>query len=376
MSQKRYINFGTDADAGKVKAINSQFFAPQVLRADEPFFSASPPDQLLIQPHSCIFESGIVLVEDEEIAITISTSFNSANYTLYYEHLDEDNIGGIAASLKTAGGLLQTVDNGVILGWVVYPGGSVPLDSSMLYSNFRGQVTPGFEFKELTLPARIGIVNTKSDGVSSGLGPITSQYTIPSVAPYTVTATDSVLSNLLLTSKQGIRVYCRDDNSYMTRVGTTPSIGEYAVNPDTEVFLFNSLDAGKTIQIFDIAYGEVHKIENTDSSAGYIHRMFSFPASDAVIKTIFVEYVGLKGTYTIDPIEVIDVNGDSGTLSSSKVEPSPFDGSISRLTVRLIEGIYIGTSGEQFILRLRESVGGLSEGLLLRVRASAYDLPF
>jgi len=376
MSQKRFIDFGTGADASKVKTIHRQLFAPQVLRADDPFFSALAPDQLIVQPHAVMFESGVILVEDEVLSVTINTTFTPANYTIYYEHIDEDQIGGSSAQFKTTGGLQQALANSVILGWVVYPGGSVPLSNSMLYVNAHGQVQPGVNPTEIVRNDG-GTILFLSGAVTAVAAPLIENTVIPSISPYQITQVGVFLSKLLPIANQGLRVFNSTGGVDLARVIAAPALGQYSVNVSTDVYTFNALDAGKSITLFDATYGNARKVSNTSPTlSGIIQRLFSFEVGNMPIRSLLVEYIALAGSYTIDPVEVFDVNLAAATLASSKAEPAPIDGTISRLTVRLVEGIFSGTSGEQFTLRLKETLGPSSSGLLLRVRASAYDLPF
>jgi hypothetical protein len=158
MSQRRYVNFGTDADSSKAKAINRALAAPQVLRATEPFLQAVAPDQLVVQPHTLIFDSGIILDENEQLVFTVPTTFSAADYTLAYQHVDEDIIGGTAATIELQSGLLQTLPDSVILGWVRYPGGSVALDNTMVFPARLGQIQPAWLTREQYGPADAGVV--------------------------------------------------------------------------------------------------------------------------------------------------------------------------------------------------------------------------
>lgn len=136
LTQKRYINFGSAADASKIKAINRSLFTGGLLSGGT--FTISGTNDLIVAPAAVLFPNGLVMEETETITRTI-TSAIAKNYTVYYQHNDDDIAGGAAAVLKVddnaAGGgtFLASIGNGAILGWVKYPGGNVPLDVSMFY---------------------------------------------------------------------------------------------------------------------------------------------------------------------------------------------------------------------------------------------------
>jgi hypothetical protein len=372
MSQKRFLDYGTTADASKTKVMHAQLFAPQVLRADAPMFSAVVPDQLLINPHAVMFDSGVILVEDEVTIKTIATTFNSANYTVYYEHVDEDLIGGVAAILRVAAGLLRAVSNGVVLGWVVYPGGSVPLANSMLYVNWRGQVVGGLAFDETTVWS-----NSDMSTAISGPSWVTLNYNalkfenIP--GGLQVDFSGFFLSRNLAVAKQKIRVIHQDANVQFSRVTGAPGAGQYNVN-GIGIITFNAADVGKRVAIVDMTYGQQCRIPiNTDPvNPGYLDTTSTFPVKNLPVRTIFVEYVVVAG-YTVDPVEILDINGDAAAYSITKQEF--LNGQVSRLTIRLLDGVFYGTGGEAFVVRLRGALAPSGMGADLRVRASSYDLP-
>jgi hypothetical protein len=380
MSQKRFLNFGTTADAGKTKAIVQQLFGAQLLRGDVSFFSTVPPDQLVLQPHAVVFDSGLVLAEDEVVAVTIATSSASANYTIYYEHIDADQIGGAAATLRTVGGLQTSVSNGVVLGWVVYPGGAVPLDNTMVFSAVEAQVNAGRGFAETVKTANDGTVIARDSTITTQAGSSTIRalsQTIPAF-PFQITNLDLVVSRLLpLEADQHVRVYNRDDAAAMTRVVVGPATGEYSLDEDNGTFTFAEADEGKVINIADITYGaDLDLTKNSSPTATAMEEVIlTFPVTDILIKSIQVEYVILHD-YTIDVVEAVGVDGSPGTITSRKDEPTTPDGSISRLLIRLLEGSFVADKGGQFTLRLRKVLGTTGAGLLLSARASTSDLPF
>jgi len=372
MSQKRFLDYGTTADASKTKVMHHQMFSAQVLRVDEPFFSALAPDQLLINHHAVIFDNGIMLTEDEVQTKIIATSYGSASYTIYYEHEDEDIIGGVAATLQVVPGLLTTVINGVILGWVVYPGGSVPLDNTMLYANWRGPVVNGQPFEESVIwvssTAAVPISNSTSLSFNSSSAvwetvPISQQ----------IDYSPRFISRNLADINQKIRVFSGTTNVDFVRVSGVPGANEFNLDGNGLV-TFNVANVGESVAIADITYGANARIwiNGSATDAGYADTVMTFPVKNIPIRTVFFEYV-VVDDYTVDPVEIFDAEGNAASFTISKSEH--LDGQISRLTVRLIGGIFQGVHGEAFTVRLRATTQPSGMGADLRCRASVYDLP-
>jgi len=375
MTQLRLINFGSTADAAKTKTINAQFFGPQVLRASAPFLLAVAPDELQLQPHSVVFANGVVLVEDEIKTFTIPTLPTAVDYTLLYQHIDEDIIGGSVATLELRTGLFESLPNSVILGWIRYPGGSVEIDATMIFRAPTGQVqgvpvttvTSARHSLAATTTARSADVTETTVAPQLGL-------TVPAT-PHQLTI-DPLPSRLLGWNAGVVRVFCHDDGQEYTRVEVAPGPQEFMLNPTTGVATFNSVDEGKTIDVVDLTYGQgaVFSV-NQATSTRYVDIAYSFELHPEPLTRVFVDYVPLD-SYTIDAVEVLDGDGVAGVIAVDKTEPSTPDGSIARLSVRLLEGRFSSRTGEVLTVRLRKTLGGNGEGLELRTRVTTYDSPF
>lgn len=370
--QRRYVNFGSPASAANIKAMTREMFAPQVLQMD---LDVAAPDQLIINPHSVVFESGLILQEDEVRALTIPTTGGALDYTVAYEHVDEDLIGGVAADLMLLGGLQDAVANGVILGWVKYPGGSVPLDDTMVFTAPQGRVAGPREQQATALPGdgveivRTPVVNTSTLGASL-------TQVIPGVAPHTLSLSP-VPSRLLALEDARVRVYSHDDSAEYTRVVAGPAVTEFSLDNPTGTVTFNASDAGKTVDIADITYGAgVAYTINTDAlNPGVVDLVYSFPLGPVPYRAVSVEFIELVD-YTVDIVEVLDGGNTPVTPTISKTSPLTEDGSLSRVTGRFVSGVFSGTGGQHMTVRIRRSLGPSGEGLDLRVRVSTGDLPF
>lgn len=377
MSQRRFVNFGTDADASKIKAISATLSAPQLLRATEPFLQAVAPDQLVCQPHSVIFDSGIILDETEQQVFTIPTTFAAADFTLAYEHVDEDVIGGTAAILELRSGLLSTVADGVILGWVRYAGGSVPLDSSMVFPNRIGQMRPANLTVEQYGPADADIA-VQSPGVVVTCRPNRLLGQAVPATPFQLAIGSAHVSRLLADASQSVRAYDHTAAVEMTRITAgTPASGEFFLDSATSIVTFAAVDTGNTVDISDVTYGAgLQLAENSGGTAGIVDAVYSFAVTEEPLRAFTAEFIPLTTGYQVGVVEAFDINGTAVTLKQSVTTPVSADGTVGRLVCRLLDGDRQGTAGQAITIRVRQTVPAGGSGILQRVRATNYDLPF
>ena len=377
MSQRRYVNFGADANAGSIKAINREFFAPQVLRGNAPFLSTTPPDQLVLQPHSIIFDTGIVLTEDQQLEFTVPTGYPTGDYTLLYQHVDEDVIGGVGATIELRSGLFQSLESSIILGWVRYPGGAVPLDNSMVFENQTGQLTPQHQTREIErLPTSIQTISLPATATITHGANVLLDQTIPT-SPYQIDLGDAYVSRLLPIADQRVRIINQTDGVEMTRITAgSPTTNQYLLSPSTQLATFASADTGKVVDMADITYGTARLLTNSSTTQTVsVDSIVTFNTNDMPFSRVTAQVIGLN-QYAIQAIEVLDVDSEEATINQTDTIPTVPDGSISQLVIRMLDGTYSGNVGRVVVVRLRETVGPVGSGLLLGVRASNRDLPF
>lgn len=149
MTQHRYFNFGEPASASLFKEMLSGLTGKTVLSGGEigvaSVLPPAQPDRLTIQPVWIALDSprlteqgtkraAVLLYEDEAKQLIVPTSSAAANYTIVYRHTDADIFGGNAAVLSLDSGLLQNanITDGLVLGYVLYPGGGIGLTDLMI----------------------------------------------------------------------------------------------------------------------------------------------------------------------------------------------------------------------------------------------------
>lgn len=95
-------------------------------------FMVAESDFMSITAGSCLLPDGVLIIEDEVKNLIIPNSSLETEYTVMYQLEDTRTLGGSPAILRLVSGMLRqdAVVDGTILGWIRYPGGSVPLSDS------------------------------------------------------------------------------------------------------------------------------------------------------------------------------------------------------------------------------------------------------
>lgn len=131
MAQRRVVDYGSMADASDIKKIVEGLARSSVLIGNR--FGVAGVNKIRILPGTAVTNQGVMIIEDEVLELNVPTTTNAQQYTVLYDHSDIDISGGVPAELRLANGALRPEDiDGVILGYINYPGGTIPLSSSML----------------------------------------------------------------------------------------------------------------------------------------------------------------------------------------------------------------------------------------------------
>lgn len=130
MSQRRINIFGDLIDTADLPEMIANIMAPGRLAGNDFIVAAS--DLLQISPGSCLLPDGVLVIENEIKSLVISSSSLATDYTVVYQLEDTQTLGGSPAILRLLSGTKRQEDmtDGTILGWVRYPGGSIPLSAS------------------------------------------------------------------------------------------------------------------------------------------------------------------------------------------------------------------------------------------------------
>ena len=130
MSQRRINIFGDLIDTADMPEMISNIMAPGRLIGNNFIVAAS--DYMNITPGSCLLPDGVLVIENETKSLVIPNSSLATDYTVIYQLEDTRTLGGSPAILRLLSGVKRQQDfiDGTILGWIRYPGGSIPISPS------------------------------------------------------------------------------------------------------------------------------------------------------------------------------------------------------------------------------------------------------
>lgn len=168
MSQRRFINFGDTVLASRTNAISTAIVAPGVLSGGE--FTVFDPATLSVGPNSVMLQS-LLLIEDTSTLLPISLTSDAKDYTVVYEHMNADVQGGVPAQMLLREGIFSfdALPDTVVLGWVRYPGGSVPLSASFFIEAPKLQVRNPSEFpSDVLLPPYLSKIQIQDESPTPG----------------------------------------------------------------------------------------------------------------------------------------------------------------------------------------------------------------
>jgi hypothetical protein len=198
-------------------------------------------------------------------------------------------------------------------------------------------------------------------------------------SPYQLALGDLHVSRLLADANQLVRIYDHTQRQQMTRITSgSPSPNEYYLDSATSIATFSSIDSGNNISVTDMTYGSSIRLSSSSLAAetAIVDTLYSFAVTEEPIRTITAEFIPLTTGYTVTLVEAFDIRNDLITVEQETTVPASADGTAGRMIARLIDGDRLGTAGQFITVRLRQSIPPTGSGLLLRVRATNYDLPF
>ncbi len=152
MAQQRFVNFGDTVLATRINQISTAIVESGVLSGAA--FSRFDDNTLSVGPNSVMLPT-LLLEESVSTHIAIPLSAGPQGYTVVYEHQNQNVQGGVAAQMDLKTGIFSFGDlpNTVILGWVLYPGGSVALNASFFIEAPKLQITNPTTFpSDILLP--------------------------------------------------------------------------------------------------------------------------------------------------------------------------------------------------------------------------------
>ncbi len=168
MAQQRYINFGDTVLADRINAISTAIVESGVLSGAE--FSKFDDETLSVGPSSVMLAT-LLMEESVSTNILIPLTSGAKDYTVVYEHLNQNVQGGVPAQLLLLEGIFSfgDLENTVILGWVRYPGGSIPIEVEFFIETPKLQITNPTTFpSDIMLPAYLDKIHVQDESPTPG----------------------------------------------------------------------------------------------------------------------------------------------------------------------------------------------------------------
>lgn len=122
--QIRVNEYGTPNSSSRAKLLLNSLLGPVILQGFD--VTVKTGNILEVSPGVCVLPAGVLLSEDialqfEDLKVLPA---EKSDYTLYYEHINQEVFGGSQARLKVVSGLKEEIaeNTGTILAWIEYPG--------------------------------------------------------------------------------------------------------------------------------------------------------------------------------------------------------------------------------------------------------------
>lgn len=176
MAQTRFINFGDTVLASRLNEITQALVVPGVLEGAA--LSVGVGDTVVVGPNKVMLND-LLLVEDSSTSLAIANLPTIAtDYTIVYEHTDQQVQGGVPAQMLIKEGLFgfESLTDTVVLGWVRWPGGGGGLSTTMFIEAPKLQITNPSEFvSDVMIPPFVPRIHVQTPAVA-GLITATDTY--------------------------------------------------------------------------------------------------------------------------------------------------------------------------------------------------------
>jgi hypothetical protein len=130
--QTRFYNYGQTYNSAQHNDARFGVTAPGPYRGFG--LSADATNNIVIAAGYGALHDGYVWKEDGDNLVDFSAYIlpGAADYTICAVHVDRQILGGATVTYEVRAGIAFTILDGVVLGWVRYPGGAIPLATAHL----------------------------------------------------------------------------------------------------------------------------------------------------------------------------------------------------------------------------------------------------
>lgn len=171
MAQTRYINFGDTVLAQRINEISTAIVVPAVLTGAGMSVGLGGKS-VDIAPHKVMLNE-LLLIEDATTNLIVGETLpvDPTDYTVVYEHNNQQVQGGVPALLLIREGLigLNEIENTVVVGWIRWTGVGTALQPEMFIEAPKLQIANPTEFPADTIvPPFVPRIYVRSETPGSG----------------------------------------------------------------------------------------------------------------------------------------------------------------------------------------------------------------
>jgi len=185
MAQNRFINFGDTVLARRINEISTAIVSKGVLEGGS-FSVGLTSNTLRVGPNKAMLDE-LLLVENGNTDLMLGFGTpptlpqDSTDWTIVYEHINQNVQGGVPATMLALEGLFgfEDLENTTVLGWVRYPGGGVPLNPTMFVEAPKLQLSNPTEFSSnVKVPPFVPNIYIQSESPSVGAISASDEYDV------------------------------------------------------------------------------------------------------------------------------------------------------------------------------------------------------
>jgi len=196
MAQNRYINFGDTVLAQRINEISTAIVVPAVLSGATMTVGLGGKS-VDISPHKVMLDS-LLLTENNTVTLFVPTPpalalpVDPTDYTVVYEHDNQQIQGGVPATLLVREGLIgfDSIPNTTIVGWIRWTGAGTELQKEMFIEAPKLQITNPSDFlSDSIVPPFVPNIFVLSESPDPGATVVTDVF---DVANFNTGGTDAI----------------------------------------------------------------------------------------------------------------------------------------------------------------------------------------
>lgn len=128
MAQLRIYDYGDNVTTPDDNLTRLYLQAPGVYSGLELSAATTSPYNIVIGAGAGLLQDGVMWVEEDETTLSFPTPGSPTNYTVYCTHVDRQITDGVPVEYALQTGIITTVTNGIVLGWIYYTSGNLTTD--------------------------------------------------------------------------------------------------------------------------------------------------------------------------------------------------------------------------------------------------------